>query len=490
MFWIGLQTEGPYVKWAKLQLKNKKIHIEELKTVPLSLDVKPLYFSLLPNSSEKFSLISGLTSKETLIRSLQLNLQNKEKITKSIPFQIETQIPYPQEEAVSAIQITEDKFSKTSKATLFISKIQNLLSHLDFWEKYQIDPEQTSCFPEALSRFTHHFFPHLNQALIFHISLDGCTALFIKKSEVIFSHPFSLDPEQITKDPKQLEKELRRLFSFLLKKIEDTNGDSKKEEAIKLLILGNLSSFVGLKEMIGLHLPSEIELEEKKPIYEIEPLPYDSTTLESYAIPIGLALDALKEDGRSIEFRQKNFTSQTAEKKRIKKFLSLALASTLLTLTTICLSYVNLTQKKEALSSYLEETFSLKRSLETFDDLKEELFQLENSIDKKQMPYALTPSFPDVSETLAYLSTYPSSFEIKKIHYALVKYPKVGSSKTPYVGKIHLQIEIVNEAEAEKFQKTLLKENTLVDTTKEFIWEKNEGYYSTSFFLKPKTGSI
>ncbi len=488
MFWIGLQKEGPYVKWAKLHKKNKKIYIDQLTTTLLSEDVKQLYFGQTAKEENSFSLISGIDTSELLLRELKFSLQNKRKIIKSIPFQIEAQIPYPLEESVIFTQISLDKGSKTSRASLFITRIKSLTSHIEFWQKHHIDPEEISCIPTALCRFIRQFFPGVIKSLVFHIGEQGCSATYLMEDKVLFSHAFFINTTLLEKEPIQIEKEIKRLFAFLLIKIQEGNIEIGENNLLDVIVLGNTSSLFKLKELLIAHLPLGMRLLNSPLKYNVDSSAYQETLLENYAIPIGLALDGIKTDGLSTQFRKKIFSSNTTIKKRAKAFTFLALSSLVLTLTVTFLGKSYIAKKQNSLISYFQSAVSPKSSIHNLDELEEKIEKLELSMKKQKIPYALTPSFPSVSEVLAYLSTLPPSFKIQNISYQLIKHPKIGSSKTPYLGKVTVQAEITDKKEASEIQKILSKENPLVEKGRDFSWEQNNSTYHISFFLHPKLG--
>ncbi len=488
MFWIGLQKEGPYVKWARLHKKNKKIYIDQLKTTSLSEDVKQLYFEGTAEEESSFCLISGLDTSELLLRELQFNLQDKRKILKSIPFQLETQIPYPLEESVIFAQISPDKGSKTSKASLFITRIKSLTSHIEFWQKHHIEPEEISCTPTAVCRFTRQFFPGVIKSLVFHLGEQGCSATYLIGDRVLFSHAFFINVELLDKEPLQIEKEIERLFAFLLIKIREGDVEVNENNLLDVIILGNISSCAKLKELLISHLPLGMRLLTQHLEYSIDPATYPKTLLENYAIPIGLALDGLKTDGLSTQFRKKTFSSKIAEKKRLRAFSYLALTSLALTLMFTFLGRSYIAKKQDSLISYFQSEISPKSSIQNLDELEEKIAKLELSMKKQKIPYALTPSFPGVSEILSYFSSLPPSFKVKNISYQLVKHPKIGASKAPYIGKVTAQAEIADKKEALEIQKMLSKENPLIEKGKDFSWEENNSTYHISFFLHPKLG--
>ena len=103
-----------------------------------------------------------------------------------------------------------------------------------------------------------------------------------------------------------------------------------------------------------------------------------------------------------------------------------------------------------------------------------------------RVPYLLHSQVPIVSEILSWISAYPSSINVKKVQYSLVSYPKEKAPKTPYVGKLFLEIEIQDPLEAKSFQDSLRQPGSLANPGKGFSWEAEGTSYKISFILQQK----
>jgi hypothetical protein len=483
MFWTGLQRESSSIKWAKIRKKKGLIRIEQLETLPIGNDVKQLYFTKDKREQTSITVISGLETNHLLLRDLKFKIQEKRKILNLVPFQIESQIPYPIEESIVALQLFPKKETKETDVSLFAAKAASLQEHIDRWNSLGIESDEISCEPVALARFINHFFPEVKKSLILHIGTNSSTAAYIVKNKVIFSHPFPLTLDLfLEKDLDQIKKDQDRFFSFLFKKIP-----LLEEEKMDVILTGNSSSASSkLWEFIYANLPPELSIN-KTPIQDPS---YDTTTLKAYAIPIGLAIDGLVTDGLSIEFRKGISPSLSSKKKKAKAFLTLALAVCTLTVSTFILQNIYLHQKKQVLLSAFKEEFdpSSINSIKKIGDLEEKLSTIEAGLKKDKTPYPLAPAFPNISEILAYFSNFPPTFEIKKINYSLVKYPKADSPKSPYEGRIDLEIETKEARDLLLFEQKILKKSPFINTKKEITKETKDNTHTISFFLKPKPG--
>ncbi len=511
MFWIGLSLDGSMVKWAKVSRKTRKISIELLRTFPLSEEGA---FPFPQSAIEEcpYKLISGLDASDVLLRNLQLKVQDRGKILKLLPFQIEAQLPCPSEEAVVSIQISPGDAPKSSKVSFYAAKTSVLQNHIDQFKTKNADPDEVSCMPAALWRFCRHFFPELSDTLVLHIGSKSSTLIGIVNQKPCFSHSFSLGSESFSqaweaekKDgpsllqlnenlhpalyqtTQQAKKELDRVFAFFLKKQKDLWKD--------IVLTGNLSIPPSFKAFIANYIPESIQIHEC-----VGSDTYDATTLETYAVSVGLALDGLAEDGASTCFRKNIFVAPSLKKHRLKLLCSMALASLVLTSTALLISnmYQNHTQK--TLIETFQTSFSMPdKKIETLQELEQELSLLDTSLQKEKIPYRLSLSLPNVSEVLAWLSNHPAlntsqllqqggETDIKKIHYQLLKYPKLKAPTIPYAAKIDLEIEISNPQTAKNFQQALEHERFFIDLQKEISWQVKGSTYFISFFLKSQLG--
>jgi Tfp pilus assembly PilM family ATPase len=513
MFWIGLHLEGAVARWAKIRRQKKDFSIELLRSCHFEENTQ-LSFPQCCLEEIPYKIISGLETSEVLLRDIQLKIQDKKKILKSLPFQIEAQLPCQPEEAVVAIQIFPGDVPKSSKISFYATKASSLVGHLDKLKEKGVEPDQTSCVPAALWRFAKTFFPEVSEGLVLHIGAKTSSAISLSDQKPIAAHSFSLGSEpflaavqEAKQDPltvdlcsiseeetptlyqvaSQAEKELDRLFAFLQKK--------NKEPWKNVILTGQFCSIPALKEFIKSRIPSSILLHECEAIDS-----YDVATLESYAIPIGLALDASVSDGKSTEFRQKTFASSSFQKRSLKLLLSFCLACFVLTSATLLTSSIYLSQKKKHLVETLQSSFSLQnKRINTIEDLDYEISLLESSLRKNKTPYSLNLPLPNVSELLAWLSAHPIlstvsssndlEVDIKSVKYQLVKHPKLSSPSAPYLAKVDLEIDIPSSQIAKEFKESLQKETSLADPKKEVSWQSKGSTYFISFFLKNSPGA-
>lgn len=472
---IGLHLNDSFVKLAKLCRNKNKIVIEQLKTEFISENtaVKPLYFS----KEENTHLISGLDAIEVLFRELELPTHEKRKILKLLPFQIESQLPYSLEEAIIGLQLSLDPKEKKGKASLFSVRAPSLEAHIERHLKNGFQLDQVSCVPAALYRFVEFFFPDISQAILLHVEEQTSVALYLENKRIIFSHTFPIGGNRLSSQETlpQAQKELDRIFAFLEKKIP--------ESCSTLIMSGDFYKHPTLQNLISSNLPSFLQLHP----FPSSP-PHDPLTLQSYAIPIGFALEGLLQDGKSFSFCQGPFSTPFMNEKKKKKFLSFAVGALALASTVFFMGNIYLEQKKHQLikgfSFISPEAHS---SIHTIEDLEKKLSSLETQEQKEKKNYSIVLPVANVSETLAFLNSHPAfskDIEIIKIDYQLVKYPKASLPKAPYLAKIDIELFVQNNKSATIFYDKFCQNNPLINTKKEILWKENGSIYSLSFYLK------
>jgi len=487
--WIGIQLEKSNAKLARISRNKKKIILEELKED----NVKQLYFGAQSSPERPYGIISGL--EEVLFKEVKLPTLQKSKVLKLLPFQIESHLPYPLEEAVLSVHLTSSRKEKETRISVFSAKISSLEEHQKLHFDNGINLDKVSCVIAGLSRFSSFFFGKSGTKLLLHVGKTRSIALCLEEGEILFSHTFPVgtslvteesetlapDFDKINESNSQLRKEFKRIFLFLEKKL----GPSCKE----VLLTGDFSEIPKFIEFFSSGLPDSLTF---------LPLPtdekYDSLTMQAYAVPIGLALEGISEDGKDLSFCVGPFLTDFMKEKRKKRFFSFALATTALSAVMLVMGSLQISQKKHGLLKRFSEAFMQEgKKVSSLHDLEKELVKLENGEKNGAKNYLLVPPIPSVTEVLAYLGSHPAfsvskEIEIVKVSYNLVKYPKNPSPKDPYLGKVTLEISVPNGKTASSFHERFCKDNPLINEKKEIVWEEKGDFCSLSFFLRPYKG--
>ena len=404
-------------------------------------------------------VVTGLPSSDLLMRKLPLELKSRFSILKTLPFQAEATLPYPPAETILLPFIGPWK-NKQRDVTLFATTKNQLQHHLEKMRALGFDPDQVSCTPSAIVRFARHFYPNEGDLFFLHLeSGEGvCGLLLGGKLEQFYA--FGIDEKAETAS-LQLQKEIDRAFTYLQKKAPRSPE--------KLLLTGRV--LTKRPECLA-------------PLLILEP----EGTSGSFAPLIGLALDGLNEDAQTVQFRQGEFLSERAEKKRVKLASHYLLACLVLTATAWTAGHKILSNEDAALEKRLVHLAPLKA--QASGSLEEKVTGCEEALKKEKMPFPLTLTTPKASDVLAWLSTHPQltqEIDIKEVHYSLVKHPKLGTSLEPYTAKVSLKFTATSPTVARNFRDALQKGDARMLAKQTIGWNISQNMYEASFELKQGT---
>lgn len=520
MIFLGIHADGQALKIAKARKQKQIITIELLRTLPQYEEdsiVKPLY-TLEPTIGKEFKVVTGLESCEVFIRTLQLKLFDKRKVLAALPFQLEGLVPFPLSEAFIIPQISRQKQDTSSRVQIFAVKDKQIENHLEKMNSFELDPDIVSSSPNALARYFSYFYSTRPDAIMFYFGAEGSTALCFAANKMEASYPFSFGIEKLiqslwqdfpdltrsdllemayslelnevspSSSPHffetlfQLQREIDRILSFF-----QTKPYGKTQ---KIIIAGSFSSFSKFRDFFKSSLPESFELI-ASPAFG----PYDESTIESFAIPIGLALDGGIGDERSLQLRQKMFISERAFRKKASSLLTYFGACAALALSLFISCHFYMVKKEKFLTSLCESYFPDSSSA---GDLGDRIAVIEKKLAKQKKSSVLLLQMPSVSEVLAWLSTHPTLtrgtdslinldlIDIKHIRYQIIKHPKINAPGVAAVIKVDLEFNSPSSRIARDFHDALLKGDLIVDEKKEITWHVKDTVYQTSFFLKPK----
>lgn len=452
MFFIGIVLEKEEFRVAVVKKDKKTIAIETFAPSNVKL-----FYNLPPfHTGKEVQIVSGLSGSDLFVRKIHLPLSEKRKILATLPFQMETLIPFPAEQAVICFALKALSKQMTSVSILATVK-DTLNTHLSSFQDLGIQPDVVSCHPAALIRFARWQFPHENRILSFHITEESILCVVSEAGELILSQTISATAL-----------ELDKLCIFLKQK-------GVIDDHTPWLMSGSLD----LSETI-------------QRIFHGAKLNAQRT---DYAIPIGLALDRVASDEASVQFCKGEFTPERTEKVRQKRgltYLGFCLGSALL----LAIGGSLLASKKQGvLMDRLNQHYPSKTAISSLDQMRERLIEWETSLNKNKVSFAFLPTAPKVSDVLAWISTHPAlttedggqkeGIAIKSLHYQLVKYPKIGEASSPYIAQLELEFSSETPRGARDFHEALLKGDQIVNAKKEIKWNAQHPIYRTSFELKP-----
>lgn len=462
---VGIQKEDTFVRVACLSMVNKEVFIDYLESTL---------------SFEKNSyIVSGVDGQDLLIRHLKTPLKNTRALYKTLPFQLESLIPYPLSDVV--IKPIYNRKEKETEALFFIVSKKNLYRHISTLQKNGIDPEWTSAVPMALYRFASFYCPKLSNLVVFHIGEIKIQLVSIRNHTIASHLTLHIGAKDFS-DSKaviRLRKEVDRAFCFFAHK----EGESEERE---VLFCGEKAKEIEvlLKNSQGL-IPIQSDIEKYGG--------FSPDAIRSYAIPIGLAIEVLKNDQKSIQFRQNKFISKRTFKILKRQWLLGGIYAGTLFLLTFAFSELYYKKKEQVLSAQLEElihTYQEEiqplKSIKRKKPLKEALGEVKRAIlsAKKQENIFVSP--PLISDVLAFLSSHPKleGIEIKQIDYELKSYPSLDHPQENYQPKVCVLFTTLDPKKARAFHDAIVEDNVFIDERGEIGWNRNENEYEITFFVR------
>ncbi|MCB1110292.1 MAG: hypothetical protein KDK64_04870, partial [Chlamydiia bacterium] len=422
-------------------------------------------------------IVTGVEGQDLLIRRLTTPLKKQRAIRETLPFQLEALIPYQLDEVVVKPIYTPK--GENTEALFFTVSKKNLEKHLMSLEEEGLSPQWVSAVPMALSRFASLVCPEEPNLVVFHI---GSTKIQIVSLQdgTISSHltlHIGTDDLKEGKDKvAKLKREVDRAFCFLSHK-EEMEG---KRSA---LFCGKVTKEI---EALLMHQEGLVPIEgDGRGEFTWE-------TMRSFAIPIGLALDALKNDAMSIQFRQGMYVSKRCiQTLRKKVFLGVGLAAVLLALTTASSRLFFFKKEKNLLNqiSHLiekyQEDFPQLAQIDLGEKLPVLMSNLSKTLKVKKGKDNVFISPPLVSDVLTFLATHPQleGVEVIKVDYELKKYPTLEKPQEEYLPKVHLVFNVREAKKARAFHDAIVEDTTFVDGSKEIGWKRNDDQYEITFFL-------
>jgi hypothetical protein len=504
---LGLQIDRPFLRAALIQKGRAGFKIRALKSATLA---EPDNVKLLYNPKFKGRLVSGLSSKDMMLRPLDLNIGNTRHIEAALVFQSEGMTHLNPSEMISIPHSIKKSAGKV-EALLFTASRDALKSHLEEFQKLQIDLDGMSSNGLALVYFIQWKAPALSDAFLIDLGSSEWTCALMEKGELKKSHAFGsgteallsslwedrkkiLFPEEVEGVAKQID--LQQIKPNLNPHLSAKLSEIRQELAKVIFSFHRISNqkpivFTGHIDAFG-HLRDFLIESFKEAITEEFDEGWDLEE-RKFAIPIGLALE---QSGRPLQLLAQDFFPKKNWRRAgsyalILLFLSVCLSSFLL---AIGLNTIE-RRKKEMIAS-------VQTTVDLWDpQLKEALVQNEETaLDlwisgietyNKEYPYIL--DVPRAAEVLSWLGQHPllqefktekDPLEVRDLRYQLVECPKIGSSQSRYRAKVDLQFRIKSPMNARRFHETLLKGEEMVDLASEVSWEALNDSYRASFFLK------
>lgn len=457
--YVGIEKTSNGLRMATLIKRSKGWEIAYLREITWEDIVNPL--DKLPSDA----IIScALSSRDVLVRTLELPLKKEKDIVAALPFQVEPLLPYPIEKCIlqkSTLEVT----STGTLLTLFSTKKEALNQHLSQWKSLSIDPDVITCGATGLAAVS--TFAQLEEPILaLHLGMEEGTCALIEKGKVYTARP-------VKKDVQDIQKTILAITtSFKSKKVDH------------LLFLGEDLPFAekiqdsAEKKLLFLKIPSISE-----------------ENVQKFGFAIGIAM-AGGEDG-GCNFRHHDSSIAHQWKKIKKPFVTFCAAAIFLFTATLGLTQFLLHKEEKAIQKEYLSLLALQGKKEQASLSQKEILislsQMEKDIQGKPNTFPLHPVIPKVSDVLAWLSSHPAfshleeGVGIENFHYVLEKRPDFSHRNERYQVKVEFEISCTNPEAARAFHESLLAPNPFVDAKKEVQWTPGKNKYLASFYLKDKT---
>lgn len=543
-FPIGLEPHDGELKGALLTLKGGKPKILRLFIVPIDKSEQAPHHLTILNEADpplprdplrQALIVTGTTTQETLIRTLDIKLTKEKDIDAVLAFQAEPLIPYPIDQAIlEKVVLATDE--NGSQLTVFAVRKDHLQQHLDRFNELNIEPESVGCYPAALATFAKQYTQLQEPAFLIHLAVDAVSTLLIDDGKVLAGHASphgvgamineiqrqelsldSLDFHAVAADPQSaLFPFIETLRLELSRTIYALTKQARGQEISALLVTGEGVNLGNLADFLSVSLKKAIVLPQASFDPEVA-----TRDLQRFALPIGLALGALDKAMYQINFR-KGSLSYPHPWRRLKR----PLAQYIVWCVVISLLLVRLGSQsvdssldtardqyrgilaimgtdhaafeKKAFGIPPEEVVPIdKMSMDTID---QRIDWIEEEIKNTPTIFPLMPNIPRVSDVLAWLCSNPkvltvdkatgekvALLQIENFGYSMTKRPDKNKQREHYQVKVEVEFSSKDPMWARQFYDMLLAPNAFVDPKGEIKWSAAQGRYRTSFFLRDKT---
>lgn len=499
---FGIQIDAPHIRTCLLRKGSKGIVIETLNSASLNedLNVKRLYIE-----NFKGRIVSGLSAKNFLIRSMEVKVTGGKHVDEAIAFQSEA-LSHFKPEDVLTVPVIDKREKGKAEVLLFTVPRERMKEHLLELERLKIDPDAVSTVPSALCRFIRWKFPKLADAFIIDLGSNEITCALLENGDLKKSHAISKGIEGLLvalhEDRKKilLKKEIegaaKQIDLLLLKPGLNPHLSGElnelRQELAKIyfsfcrsltkpvIFTGRSDAFIHLREYLIDYTEGEW------------PISFDE---QKFAVSIGLALDQISE--HPIQLRREEFFPRKNWARMGFYSLLLLASSFILSGSLLILGMESVSSRKQEMLNYLQPT-SRKSPLKK-RKIEKQIDQWISAIEANNKEYAYILQGPKVAEVLAWLTSHPlleqfknggDPIDVREIKYQLISYPTVQSGKDPFLVKVEMEFKFKSLMNARKFHESLRQGDEWVDPDLEMTWDALNDGYCASFYMKNRSPHV
>ncbi len=301
---LGLHIDRPFLKAALLQKKRSGFKICALESSSLE---EPGHVKLLYNSKFKGRLASGLSSKDLMLRSMELNIGNTKHVEAALAFQSEGTTHLNPIDTILVPHSIKKTGGKV-EALLFTASREALRAHLEEFKKLHLDLDCIGSTGLALIHYVRWRAPNLSDAFLVDLGSSEWTCVWMENGQLKKSYSIGsgtegllaalwedrkkiLLPKEVEEIAKQID--LQQIKPNLNPHLSSKLSEIRQDLGKAILSFHRIANqrpivFTGQIEAFG-HLRDFL----KKSFQEAVSEEHDELNLEErkFAIPIGLALE-------------------------------------------------------------------------------------------------------------------------------------------------------------------------------------------------------
>lgn len=447
---------------------------------------------------QDYLIATSLEASELFIANMQSSLKSKRAVLKTLPFQVENLIPKRLDNLEVFPKI--EKVNGSFNIDLFVINQDSVDKHLQFFEKFGINPHLIYSQEGAFASFGKRYFSKSESFLSFYLGFSK--TIVTSYIDNRFSTSYEIDiglndflkyvPGNSLDEKKELlqecllneidSKSFTDFIDTYLKKLDRIFSDyiRKKQDLdrFNMICMGYCSSIKGLQEYLESKFASKIQILESE----------SSKEELQFAPAIGLCLSALQAKEIAPQFREKEKIHSYYIKKISQKIgATIGCALLLFGVTFFGLQHV-VNTKRDILRLEIAKFTKNYPSIFEEKELSLEEIQAKLTRVKEYKPYFSSPIL--ASDMLDYLSTHPilnkenTHFEIHDFKYLLVSYPSLKKPNDKYRVKLQISFHADSPTHAKEFYDYLLKEDPNVDSKQEISFNRSDHGYQVAFFLK------
>ena len=231
----------------------------------------------------------------------------------ALPFQIESHMPYPLDQLIVNTSLHQQG-PDTTQARVIAAHQEKIRTHLDTLSNQELRPGWVSCYPQALFRFSRHYFPEINHCIVLFFGSEETSLIAIVDGALHIASSFAIGEKDFIQlwrkqyPQDELPEDLSEIFAR-----KNPALHSLKERFCKEL--DRSIHFINSKCKTALH-DTLITLGQYDQLFSSEYFQqHDMQVHQSkhavYAVAIGLALDTSVQNETSVQFLKGQFTPST-----------------------------------------------------------------------------------------------------------------------------------------------------------------------------------